>query len=313
MADVWTIGKLLAWTADYFKGKGMDAPRLDAEVLLAHLMERDRMYLYVHFDEPLEETELAAYRELVRRRAAHEPVAYITGVKEFMGYDFRVTRATLIPRPDTETLVEAALDGLERLRKLRGESSGARDAAGSETRAERGDALRIADIGAGTGAIALSVLAETADAARCGQIEARLIDISAEALAVAEENARLLGVRERADFCVGDLLSPLEGGAYDAILSNPPYIRADEMASLAPDVRDYEPHTALTDGGDGLSFYRRLIAEARDHLKDTGFLAVECGLGESDAIAAMAESAGWREIETKRDLAGIDRVVTLWK
>lgn len=298
MADVWTIGKLLAWTADYFKGKGLDSPRLDAEVLLAHLLERDRMYLYVHFDEPLEEAELAAYREMVRRRAAHEPVAYITGTREFMGYDFRVTRATLIPRPATETLVEAALDGIKRLREI----------AGNDTKA-----VRFADIGAGTGAIALSVLAETADAAGCGRIEATLVDIAEDALAVAEENASSLAVRERADFRAGDLLAPLERGAYDAILSNPPYIRADEMAHLAPDVRDYEPHTALTDGGDGLSFYRRLIAGAREYMRERAFLAVECGLGEADAIVSLAEAAGWREIETRQDLAGIDRVVVMWK
>lgn len=312
MTKVWTIGKLLAWTADYFKGKGIDSPRLDAEVLLAHLLGHDRMYLYVHFDEPLESHELAAYRAFVCRRAAHEPVAYITGIKEFMGYDFRVTPATLIPRPDTETLVEAALEGLEKLRQMHEKQIDIAHHA-EERPHPASIRFRIADIGTGSGAIALSILAETGDVARIGKVTATLVDISSDALAVAADNAHCLGVDTRTDFRTGDLLAPLEKGAYDAILSNPPYIRSDELASLADDVRDYEPHTALTDGGDGLSFYRRLIKDAGDYLRDTGFLAVECGLGEAEPIVAMAKDAPWRQIETRQDLSGIDRVVVLWK
>ena len=181
----------------------------------------------------------------------------------------------------------------------------------------RGDTeeLRFADIGTGTGAIALSVLAETADEAVHGRVCATLVDIAEAALTVAKENAERLGVADRADFCAGDLLAPLAraGRAYDAILSNPPYIRADEMAELVPEVRDYEPRTALTDGGDGLGFYRRLIAEARGYMADTAFLAVECGADESETIVELAEAAGWNDVETRKDLAGIERVVIMWK
>ena len=287
MADaVWTIQRLLAWTTDFFRERGIESPRLDAEVLLSALLGRDRMYLYVHFDEPLEPEELARFRGYVKERAAHVPLAYVLGRREFMGLDFRVTRDTLIPRPDTEILVQCAVDFLC-----------ARLEAGAT-------ACTIADIGTGTGAIALSTLHYTEG------IRADAVDISPAAAAVARENAERLGLTERIDIHVGDLLAPLAGGRYDMILSNPPYIPTADIAGLMPEVRSYEPHLALDGGADGLNIYRRLMADAPALLKEGGAVAVEVGIDEAAAVAALAiEHPRIVRTETLKDLAGIERVV----
>ena len=244
------------------------------------------MYLYVHFDEPLEPDELARFRAYVKERAAHVPLAYVLGRREFMGLDFRVTRDTLIPRPDTEVLVQCALDFLR-----------ARTDGGA-------DDLRIADIGTGTGAIALSVIHYTEGA--CADV----VDISPAAVAVARENAEKLGLTERLDVHVGDLLAPLAGRSYDMILSNPPYIPSADIAELMPEVCRYEPHLALDGGADGLDIYRRLMADAPTLLKDGGAIAVEVGMDEAKAVAELA-IAHPRIVRTEmlKDLAGIERVV----
>ena len=283
---VWTIARLLTWTTDFFREHGIENPRLDAEVLLSAVLGRDRMYLYVHFDEPLEPDELARFRAYVKERAAHVPLAYVLGRREFMGLDFRVTRDTLIPRPDTEVLVQCALDFL-RART----DGGAND-------------LRIADIGTGTGAIALSVIHYTEGA--CADV----VDISPAAAAVARENAEKLGLTERLDVHVGDLLAPLAGRSYDMILSNPPYIPSADIAGLMPEVCRYEPHLALDGGADGLDIYRRLMADAPTLLKDGGAIAVEVGMDEAKAVAVLA-IAHPRIVRTEilKDLAGIERVV----
>lgn len=287
MADaVWTIARLLTWTTDFFHEHGIESPRLDAEVLLSAVLGRDRMYLYVHFDEPLEPDELARFRAYVKERAAHVPLAYVLGRREFMGLDFRVTRDTLIPRPDTEVLVQCALDFLR-----------ARTDGGA-------DDLRIADIGTGTGAIALSVIHYTEGA--CADV----VDISPAAAAVARENAEKLGLTERLDVHVGDLIVPLAGRSYDMLLSNPPYIPSADIAELMPEVCRYEPHLALDGGADGLDIYRRLMADAPTLLKDGGAIAVEVGMDEAKAVAELA-IAHPRIVRTEmlKDLAGIERVV----
>ena len=283
MQELWTIGRILKWTEQYFKEKGIESPRLDAEVLLSHILGRERIYLYVHFDEPLEPAELARYREAIKQRVQRVPVAYIIGEKEFMGLTFKVTEDTLVPRPDTEILVQAAV---ERLRA-------------------RGEAPRFADIGTGSGAICLSVLHFLPKA------QADTVDISPAARAVAEENAAALEVASRVTFHTGDLLTPL-AGSYDAILSNPPYIPDDDIAALAPEVRLKEPHTALAGGKDGLDFYRRLTADAPAHLKDGGFLAVEVGIHQAAPVAALA-APSFSRTEILKDYAGIERVVIAWK
>ncbi len=286
MADVWTIARLLTWTTDFFRAHGIENPRLDAEVLLGAVLGKDRMYLYVHFDEPLEPAELARFRAHVKERATHVPLAYVLGVREFMGLDFRVTRDTLIPRPDTEILVQCAVDFLR-----------ARVAEGNED-------LALADIGTGTGAIALSVLHHTEGT------RAAAVDISPAAAEVARENASRLNLTERVEVLVGDLLAPLAGRSYDVILSNPPYIPTADIATLMPEVRSYEPHLALDGGRDGLVIYRRLAAEAPALLRDGGMIAVEVGIGEARDVAALMEAhARIVRTEILKDLGDIERVV----
>ena len=281
--QVWTIGAILKWSEQYFGSHGAETPRLDAEVLLSHLLGEKRIYLYVHFDQPLTADELAKYKELVKRRTAGEPVAYICGEKEFMGLAFKVTPAVLVPQPDTETLVEAAIE------RLRGKNS-----------------PRIADICTGSGAIALALahyLPETSVAAT---------DISADALEIAKQNAEALNLSERVQFFEGDLLAPLAGETFDAIVSNPPYIPGADIESLPREVRA-EPRLALDGGADGLDFYRRLVGDSAALLNDGGFLAVECGDTQAGAIVEMAATGGFGKTEIVRDLADKERVVVLWK
>jgi len=285
---IWTIGRILKWTEQYFKDKGIESPRLDAEVLLAHVLEKQRIYLYVHFDEPLQPGELAAYREMIKKRVLRVPVAQILGEKEFMGLTFKVTADTLVPRPDTEILVQAAVD---RLRAMAGE-----------------EPLRFADIGTGSGAICLSVLHYLA-----GTV-ADTVDISPAARAVAEENAASLGLADRITFHTGDLLQPLSGISFAAILSNPPYIPEADIVKLAPEVRLKEPHTALSGGQDGLDFYRRLANEAPAMLVPGGFTAFEVGIHQAGDVANLLKANPLIDrTEILPDYAGIDRVVVGWR
>lgn len=315
---IWTIGRILKWTEQYFKDKGIESPRLDAEVLLAHVLEKQRIYLYVHFDEPLQPAELAAYREMVKQRVLRVPVAQILGEKEFMGLTFKVTADTLVPRPDTEILVQAAV---ERLKAMKGEAKAPEDEAladGEEasSAADRDEAaadvsqepLRIADIGTGSGAICLSVLRYLA-----GTV-ADTVDISPAARAVAEENAASLGLQDRVTFHTGDLLQPLVGMTFAAILSNPPYIPEADIATLAPEVRLKEPHTALSGGQDGLDFYRRLAKEAPAMLVPGGFTAFEVGIHQAGDVADLLKANPLIDrTEILPDYAGIDRVVVGWR
>lgn len=317
---IWTIGRILKWTEQYFKDKGIESPRLDAEVLLAHVLEKQRIYLYVHFDEPLQPGELAAYREMVKQRVLHVPVAQILGEKEFMGLTFKVTADTLVPRPDTEILVQAAV---ERLKAMKGEKTATgvladesaaeepaegQPAGGADAEQEVAEPLHIADIGTGSGAICLSVLHYLADTV------ADTVDISPAALAVAEENAASLGLADRVTFHTGDLLQPLRGMTFAAILSNPPYIPEADIAGLAPEVRLKEPHTALSGGRDGLDFYRRLAKEAPAMLVPGGFMAFEVGIHQAEPVAALAKANPLiARTEILPDYAGIDRVVVAWR
>ena len=317
---IWTIGRILKWTEQYFRDKGIESPRLDAEVLLAHVLEKQRIYLYVHFDEPLQPAELAAYREMIKQRVLRVPVAQILGEKEFMGLTFKVTADTLVPRPDTEILVQAAV---ERLKAMKGEKtatgvladeSAAEEPAegqpvgGADAEQEVAEPLHIADIGTGSGAICLSVLRYLADTV------ADTVDISPAARAVAEENAASLGLADRVTFHTGDLLQPLVGMTFAAILSNPPYIPEADIATLAPEVRLKEPHTALSGGQDGLDFYRRLAKEAPAMLVPGGFMAFEVGIHQAEPVAALAKANPLiARTEILPDYAGIDRVVVAWR
>ena len=278
----WTVGSILTWTGQYFREKGVASPRLDAEVLLSHVLGQDRLYLYVHFDRPLDETELAAYRQLVKERARHKPVAYLTGRKEFMGLDFTVTPDVLIPRPDTEILVLAAIERLQEL-----------------------DNPAILDIGVGSGAIIVSLLVKLPSA--CGWA----VDISPAALAVARANGVLHEADSRLELRTGDLFGPVAGQRFDAIISNPPYIPADDISTLALDVQQ-EPLGALHGGKDGLDFYRHIVKEAPGYVKSGGFVALEVGIYQAGPVAAMAEESGCFLVEAIiQDYGGIDRVVVL--
>ena len=278
--EVWTIGKILNWTKQYFEEKGVDSPRLDAEVLLSHILKCDRIHLYVNFDRPLVGEELSSFRQMVKARAQRMPVAYIFGEKEFMGHSFRVTPDVLIPRPDTEILVEEAIRLL----------------------AEK-EAPSIVDIGTGSGAILLSVLKGTEGSTGVA------VDLSPAALAVAKSNGERLGLADRAEFRLGDLYAPVDG-LFDAILSNPPYIPVRDMEGLSPEVKQ-EPEMALVGGEDGLDFYRRLIDEAPEYLKEDGIILFEVGIHQAQDVAELGKRRGFSAQRILPDYAGIDRVVVL--
>lgn len=277
MTERWTVLKLLRWTADYFAGRGIDSPRLDAELLLADTLGLDRVGLYLNFERPLEAAELAAYRERVRRRAAREPLAYILGRTEFWSLPFKVTPEVLIPRADTELLVEEAL------KRLSG-------------------AARVLDVGTGSGALAIALAHERPECA------VTAIDVSAAALAVAAENARSNGVAERIGFMAADL-AMLPEGPFELIVSNPPYIPREDLAGLMPEVRDFEPRLALDGGIDGLTAYRAITGQTDAVLALGGWLLVEVGIGQAGEVQALFAAAGLTELFIARDLSGIERVV----
>ena len=281
--DVWTISSLLNWTVNYFKSKNIQSARLDAEVLLSHVLRQERIYLYVHFDEPMEQNELSKFREYVKKRAQHVPIAYIIGEREFMGLPFKVTKDTLIPRPDTEILVENVLNNVDKDKEI-----------------------EMVDIGTGSGAIILSLLVNLP------KVQGKTVDISSKAIEVAKENAVNLQVNDRCEFFVGDLFAPLDGSKFDVIVSNPPYIPKKDIATLEADVKEYEPVSALTDGGDGLSYYRRLLSEGKAYIKENGFIALEIGIYQSNDVKQIAMDNGWKNIKIIKDYAGIDRVVLAW-
>jgi len=277
LAECWTVLKLLRWTADYFAGRGLDAPRLDAELLLAATLGLDRVGLYVNFERPLQADELAAYRERVRRRAGREPLAYILGQAEFWSLPLKVTPEVLIPRPETELLVEEALP------RLTGRQ-------------------QVLDVGTGSGALAIALAHERQE------LLVTAIDVSPAALAVAADNARSNGVAERIRFAQHDL-GLLPPGPFDLIVANPPYVPSGELAALMPEVRDFEPQLALDGGIDGLDAYRALARQAGVVLTAAGWLLVEVGSGQAPAVQELFAGAGLKEIFVSRDLAGIERVV----
>jgi len=278
----WTILEVVRWTTGRFERQGIPSARLDAELLAARAFGRSRIELYVHFDQPLAERELAEYRGLVERRLAGESVAYVLGRKEFWSLDLEVSPAVLVPRPDTETLVEQALALL-------------REHPGADARA------RVADVGTGSGAVALALKRE-----RPGD-EIAGTDLSADALAVARGNAARLELE--LTLVAGDLLDPLAGlPAFDLVVSNPPYIPTGELDGLAPEVRR-EPRLALDGGPDGLDIVRRLATLAPAALAPGGALAIEIGAGQAAAVLAILGALGYTDLGTRRDLGGIERVV----
>lgn len=277
---VWTIIKILNWTKQYFGEKGVENPRLDAEVLLCAVLDYTRLQLYTHFDQPLEEKELKEYRGYVARRAKREPVAYILGKKGFLQYEFKVTRDTLIPRPETELLVEK----LVRLNKDKGPRE-------------------ILDIGCGSGAILVSLLVQLPEARGLG------VDISPGAAAVTLENAEAIGVEERCAVLVSDLYANIPPDErFQIIVSNPPYIPKKDLPGLQAEVQQ-EPPGALDGGEDGLDFYRRILKDIWKFLDPQGLVAFEIGIGEGEAVAQLCRDAGFDQVQVDLDYQGIDRMV----
>lgn len=279
----WTIGRLLTWTTDYLKRRGADSPRLDAEVLLAHARRCQRIDLYARYGELPDESDLSSFRELVRRRAEGVPVAYLVGQREFFSLSFRVTPDVLIPRPETEHLVVALLDLIQR-----------RDG---------GQACEVADVGTGSGIIAVC-------AARHAKCRVTATDISAAALAVARENVERHDVADRVELLQGDLLSMLpDTRQFDFVVSNPPYVAQGELASLAPDVREHEPHVALEAGRTGTDVIARLVPQAAKHLRPGGWLLLEISPMIASDVADLVASSGQFEAgSVQKDTAGLPRV-----
>ena len=270
-----------AWTAE-FRARGIDTLELDARVLIGHALGLDHAALAAHADQPLSAEQQSAIAALARRRLAHEPVARITGTKEFWSLPLRVTGATLVPRPETETIVTAALRALDR-------------------RGPRSRAWRIADIGTGSGAITLALLSELPNAFAVGT------DISAAALAVARDNAGCLHI-SRAAYVVCDMASALSG-PFDLIISNPPYIATADLDQLAPEVRLFDPRVALDGGADGLHWYRALAAIAAPLLARDGILVVELGKDQAEPVAALIAAAGLAPMAPQPDLNGVSRAL----
>lgn len=279
MNKIWTIGALLQWTQQYFAGKGIDSPRLDAEILLAHVLHKERIYLYAHYDEPMNGEELAAYRDMVKQRAERLSVAHILGTKAFMGLDFKVSEDVLIPRPETEMLVETVAAAAE------------------------GTAPAIIDIGTGSGAIILSLLHYLPQATGTG------VDISPKALAIAAENGRTLGLDDRVTWMESDLFTKVPPCTCDWLVSNPPYLTKGDMEQLQPEVR-HDPALALYGGDDGLEFYRRIAADSPAYVKAGGHCAVEIGAGQAkDVTAIFCRHGAYEHEQTVKDYGGIDRVL----
>jgi len=279
-----TILEVINKTTPYFEKQGIESPRLTIELLLAHLLKKKRLQLYLEFEREVDEKTLDQLRAMVRRRAAGEPVQYITGEVEFCGLKFVVDKRVLIPRPETELLVETVLKKI---------------ADGSESRP-----YQIVDVGTGSGCIAIAL------AKKLTNLDITAIDLSAEALEVARANAKLHQIEKNIRFLESDLLDKLNSSLpVDVIVSNPPYIADGELAKLPKEVRDFEPVRALAAGEDGLKVIRRLVMDARRPLSPNGFMALEIGAGQRVAVEEIFGQHGWRVDEVVKDLQGHERVI----
>ena len=266
----WTIGELLKVSADYLKQKGIDAPRLSAEILLAHQLHLTRVKLYLQHDQPLTEQEVEGYRALVRRRLSREPVQYITGTQEFWSMEFMVNPSVLIPRPETEVLLEQAI----LLRK--------------EDPNLQSEGVNLLDLGTGCGALAVALAREFEKASICAT------DLSEEALRVARRNAERLGVKDRIEFRCGDWFTPFAGKAarFDMILSNPPYIPTEAMETLSLEVRNHEPRSALDGREQGMVHIHRILREAAGYLVPGGWILMEMDPDQTPKAVRIIEETG---------------------
>lgn len=277
-----TVREIVNKAAVILEGSDCSSPRLDAELLLCHLLNKDRSYVFMYPQERLPESISGHYLRLVDERKKGKPLQYITGHQEFMKLDFMVNESVLIPRPDTEILVEEALKIIKD---------------------PKNRIQNILDIGCGSGAINISI------AYYAPSLLVSTVDISREALEAANQNAAANGVSARIQFLQGDLFEPVTG-KYDMIVSNPPYIRRDEIRTLQTEVSDFEPKMALDGGIDGLDFYRRIILEAPDYINESGHLLLEIGYDQAnDIIFLLKKQNSYSDISIIKDLAGLDRVI----
>lgn len=283
-----TVRELLELTGGYLDQKGVTSARLNAERLLADVLGLTRLELFCQHDRPVLGPEVARYRELVRRRAAGEPLQQILGETEFWSRPFKVEPGVFIPRPETERLVEACLRRLEPLR-----------------RAERSPVA--VELGCGSGVIAVTLALELP------RLQVHATDVNPRAVALTLRNARALGAGPRVHAVEGSRFDPLPGhlrGQVDLLVSNPPYVRSDELPGLPVEVRDHDPQTALDGGPDGLRFYRAIASAMGDWLRPGGHVAVEIGADQGEAVGAILAASGGRDVAVGQDYAGRDRIVT---
>ena len=286
----WTIQKLLSWITDYFVKHNVDSPRLSAELLLCHVLGLKRIELYTHFDRIGQQTELDQLHELVKRCGAQEPVAYLVGRTEFYSLPIKVSKDCLIPRPETELLVER---GIEFLRGRQG-------------------VQYVCDLCTGSGCMAVAIAKNHA------QAEIIATDICDSALSVAAENVATHQLNDRVRLLCGDLFSPVIEGLdetrFDLIVCNPPYVSSAEYEQLGSKVRDFEPKKALFAGQDGLDVYRRIADQIGEHLKDNGALILEIGYAQGKAVRELLEDTGiFSKIKIEKDINNNDRIVTAKK
>lgn len=291
--DVWTIKKVLQWTGEYFKKEGVESSRINAEILLAYLLKKTRLDLYLQFDRPLSSSELTSFRNLILKRSHHTPLSYITGEKDFMDFKFKVSPDVYIPRPETEILGEEAIKIIKNL----------------ELKADKDtpEGITVVDLGTGCGNIAVSLAKEL----KKGKIYA--VDISSSALNIAVQNAELYEVEEKIKFLLGDLFAPLEEigleRKVDLVVSNPPYIPAKEIENLPDEVKK-EPRVALEGGEDGLSFYKRITQKSPRFLKKGGGLALEIGYNQAKEVKELLSARKtFHSLQIIRDYGEKERII----
>lgn len=282
-----TVNEVIQRGAEFLQRHGVDSPRLQSELLLAHVLKLPRLQLYLNHDRPVAEPELGAVRALVQRRAKREPLQHLVGATSFCGLEIAVSPAALIPRPETETLAELALAALKRAGVAEPD---------------------VLDFGTGTGCVAIAL------AAPCPTARVHALDVSDAALTLARANAKRHGLARRVHFHQGDGFRALPAELrFDLLVSNPPYIPTADIAALQPEVRDFDPRGALDGGADGLDFYRLLASEAPAWLKAGGGLFAEFGDGQAEAVTRLFTNAGWTRVAVHRDLDGRPRVVEAWR